>query len=209
MRNSTKIDGVEKKARGRPRDYHPETALRRAAEAFWGAGYSGTSLDAITAATGMSRPSLSAAFGDKHAIFLQALTDYWEVKFAALREAFAAGRTLDKTLMGVYEAALSIYFSGEGHARGCFVLGTALTEAFSDPEVQGIVAAGFRRLDADFEARLRAARDAGELDAEADIEALAVLAVATMQTIAIRARTGTSRKDLRRLARKAVDVICG
>jgi AcrR family transcriptional regulator len=209
MRNSTKIEDTGKKARGRPRDYHPETALRRAAEVFWGTGYSGTSLDAITAATGMSRPSLSAAFGDKHAIYLKALDDYWESKFAAMHEALAAGRTLDKTLISVYDAALSIYFSGEGPARGCFVLGTALTEAFADPEVQSIVAAGFRRLDADFEARFRRARDAGELEEGADIEALAMLAAATMQTIAIRARTGTPRKDLRRLARKAVDVICG
>jgi Bacterial regulatory proteins, tetR family len=47
-----------------PRAYDTESALRQATEAFWQAGYSGTSLDALSAATGMNRPSLYGAFGN-------------------------------------------------------------------------------------------------------------------------------------------------
>lgn len=199
----------EKRLRGRPRAYEPQAALRQAADAFWKAGYAGTSLDDIAAATGMNRPSLRAAFGDKHAIYLKALNDYWELKVAAMREVLEGGQALEKTLMSAYDAALRIYFSGDGRARGCFVIGTAITEAVDDPDVRGIVSAGFRKLDADFEARLRLARETGELKEGADIEALAMLATATMHTIAIRARAGASRKDLRKLALKVVRVICG
>jgi hypothetical protein len=67
---------------------------------------------------------------------------------------------------------------------------------------------GFRMLDACFEARLRLARESGELNRDADIEALALLASATMHTIAVRARAGACRSDLRKLALKAVGVIC-
>ena len=49
----------------------------------------------------------------------------------------------------------------------------------------------------------------GELKGDADPAALALLATAIMHTIAIRARAGTSRAELRELARKAVKVICG
>lgn len=157
----------------------------------------------------MNRPSLRAAFGDKHAIYLKALSDYWELKLAAMREALGGGRPLEETLMSVYDAALSIYFSGDARARGCFVVGTAVTEAVEDPEIRRIVSAGLRTLDADFEARFRSARAAGELKKDADPQALATLASATMHTLAIRARAGTSRDDLRKLARKAVSVICG
>jgi len=209
MRSSTKIEKVEKKARGRPRAYEPETALRRAAEAFWKKGYAGTSLDDISAATGMNRPSLRAAFGDKHALYVRALSDYWELKFATMRQAFADGGNLAESLMRVYDAALSIYFSGNDQALGCFVVGTAITEAPGDPEIQQIVAAGFRALDAHFEARFKQARAAGELKQAADLKALALLAVATMHSLAVRARAGGSRKELRKLAQKAVDVICG
>lgn len=182
-------------------------------DAFWKAGYSGTSLDEISAATGMNRPSLRAAFGDKHALYLKALGDYWELQFAAMREALS-GQPLDEALMRAYEAALSIYFSGgdpssrEERARGCFVVGTAITEAAEDAEIRRIVTAGFEKLDADFEARLRLAQAAGELKPGADLEALAMLASATLHTIAIRARAGASRDALRKLARKAVNVIC-
>ena len=209
MRNSTKQDKAEKRPRGRPRAYDPETALQQAAGVFWKTGYSGTSLDGISAATGMNRPSLRAAFGDKHEIYVKALNDYWELKFAALDKAFERGGTLLETLTRVYDAALSIYFSGGDRVPGCFVVGTAITEAAGDPEIQSIVAEGFRRIDADFEARFRLARAAGELKQDADPKALALLASATMHTLAIRARAGTSRSELRKLAQKAVKMFCG
>jgi TetR/AcrR family transcriptional regulator, copper-responsive repressor len=209
MRPSTKKDTVEKRPRGRPRAYEPGAALRQAAKAFWKTGYAGTSLDDISAATGMNRPSLRAAFGDKHDIYVRALSDYWEFKFAAMRKAFERGETLAETLVNVYGAALSIYFSGDDQVRGCFVVGTAITEAPGDPEIQHIVAEGFRALDAQFEARFRLARASGELKPDADPRTLALLASATMHTLAIRARSGSSRSELKKLALKAVSVICG
>ncbi|PTB24471.1 TetR family transcriptional regulator [Paraburkholderia caribensis] len=68
-RDSTKS---EKRARGRPRAYDADDALSNATDAFWLGGYSGTSLDTLSDATGMNRPSLYAAFGDKHALYLPA-----------------------------------------------------------------------------------------------------------------------------------------
>ncbi|MET0935955.1 MAG: TetR/AcrR family transcriptional regulator [Luteibacter sp.] len=183
--------------------------MRAAADAFWKTGYAGTSLDDLSAATGMNRPSLRAAFGDKHAIYVRALNDYWALKFSVMRVALAGPGSLREVLMRVYDQALDIYFAGDEHVRGCFVVGTAITEAVGDPEIQAVVTDGFRTLDADFETRLREARDAGELKKDADVEALAMLVAATMHTIAIRARAGTPREALRRLAEKAVNVICG
>ena len=194
---------------GRPRAYDPQEALRRATDAFWATGYSATSLDEISAATGMNRPSLYAAFGDKHALYLEALARYWQISLDATREALAADGPLEEALMLAYEAALSIYFSGDGSPRGCFVIGTAVTEAVEDPEVRNSVAAGLCTMDADFEGRLRTAQEKGELKADADPAGLAVLASATMQTIAIRARAGVPRAELRKLAWKAVATICG
>jgi len=209
MQTGTKKDKAEKRPRGRPRAYQPETALRQAAEAFWKAGYAGTSLDDISAATGMNRPSLRAAFGDKHELYVKALGDYWELKFAAMRKAFDGGGALADTLMKVYDAALSIYFSSNDQVLGCFVVGTAITEAPVDPEIRQMVAEGLHRLDAEFETHFKAARAAGELPQDADPKALALLASAAMHSMAVRARSGSSRNDLRKFAQKAVRVICG
>lgn len=195
--------------RGRPRAYDTQAALKQATESFWRTGYSGTSLDRISAATGMNPPSLYAAFGNKRALYLEALARYWEISLTATREALAQDLPLGEALMLAYEAALSIYFSGKGAARGCFVIGTAVTEAVEDAAIRKSVAAGLRMIDADFEARLRTAQESGELNPDADPAALAILATATLHTIAIRARAGASRAELREVARKAVGVICG
>ena len=65
--------------------------------AFWQFGYSATSLDQLSDATDMNRPSLYAAFGDKRALYLQTLDRYTErsketIMQGARPEAVAGGR---------------------------------------------------------------------------------------------------------------------
>jgi TetR/AcrR family transcriptional regulator, copper-responsive repressor len=204
------VQKVEAKRRGRPRAYDPRAALQQATDRFWRSGYAGTSLDEISAAVGMNRPSLYAAFGDKHTLYIKALRHYWQLSLVAMRDALAdANRSLREALMNAYDAQLSIYFPDGDVPLGCFAIGTATTEAVDDPAIRSILADGLRRLDADLEARIRAARDKGELKDDADPAALAVLASATLHSMAVRARAGFSRDELREIARKAVDVICG
>src|SRR5882672_6717304 len=80
--------------RGRPRGYDPEAALAHAMAAFWDAGYAATSLDDLAAATGMNRPSLYGAFGDKRALYRQAIAAYR----ANARQKLAAALTDDVPL---------------------------------------------------------------------------------------------------------------
>jgi AcrR family transcriptional regulator len=205
---TTKTSDTGPARRGRPRRYDTETALRQATDTFWKSGYSGTTIDGITAATSMNPPSLYAVFGNKRGLYLESLARYWKISLAATRQALTEDRPLGESLMSAYEAALTIYFSGKGGARGCFVMGTAVTEAANDAEIRKSVAAGLRTIDADFEARFRTARDKGELRSDADPVALAAIASAIMQSIGIRARAGTPRPELREIARNAVKVIC-
>ena len=195
--------------RGRPRAYDPQTALQQATARFWRSGYSGTSLDELCAETGMNRPSLYAAFGDKHTLYLKVLAHYWQLSHAAMHEALADdGKSLKEALKHAYNAQLALYFGGEELPRGCFVIGTALTEAMEDSEIRESLAEGFRALDEAFETRFRLARERGELKDTADPTALAVLASALLHTLAIRARAGTNFAELREIAGKAVNVIC-
>jgi len=60
----------------RPRSFDPDETLDLARDVFWQKGFHGTSLDDITAATGIAKPSLYAAFGDKNALFLKVLDRY-------------------------------------------------------------------------------------------------------------------------------------
>jgi AcrR family transcriptional regulator len=197
------------KRRGRPRAYDPEVALARATESFWLAGYSGTSLDDLSAATGMNRPSLYAAFGDKRDLYLKTLARYWELSRAVMQEALAYDRPLREALQRLYRKALSSYLAGESGPRGCFAIGTATTEAVRDAKIRALLAEGFRTIDEAFEARIRLAKDQGELAKGVDPAVLAMLASAALHTLAIRARAGASRSALETIANTAVDVICG
>src|SRR5216117_1965634 len=66
------------KRRGRPRAYQPEVALGKALDLFRKGGFAATSLDDLSAATGMNRPSLYGAFGDKRELFIKSYRRYRE-----------------------------------------------------------------------------------------------------------------------------------
>jgi AcrR family transcriptional regulator len=200
------VQKLEKRPRGRPRAYDPDEALGQAMAAFWDAGYAATSLDDLSAATGMNRPSLYAAFGDKQAIYLKAIARYRAGP--ALREALQGG-TLREALTRAYRAALSVYVAGDQGQRGCFVIGTAATEAVTNPIVRAEVATVLSEVDEAYENRIREALEKGELPADADPVSLARLASAVLHSLAVRARAGEKRRRLQALADAAVDLICG
>src|SRR5260370_12866313 len=92
----------EKRPGGRPRAYGPEIALERAMEAFCDGGFSGTSLDDLSAGRGMNRPSLYAAFGGKHALYLKTLESYRARRPNQITAALGAGRPLAASLRSLY-----------------------------------------------------------------------------------------------------------
>jgi AcrR family transcriptional regulator len=197
------------KKRGRPRAYEPDAALGRARATFWDTGYSGTSLDSLSAATGMNRPSLYGAFGDKRALYLKTLEGYRALGRTAIAEALGGDRPLRESLARVYRSALEIYLSGEHGARGCFLIGTAAAEAIADTEVRDIFAAGLHELDDAFAACFRRAQQRGELAADADPAERARLAGAVLHTLSIRARAGETRAALEKTAAAGVALLCG
>jgi len=199
----------EKPRRGRPRAYDPDTALTQAMNVFWTAGYAATSLDDLSAATGMNRPSLYAAFGDKRQIYEKAIEHYRENARAAMRPAFAYDRPLREALGTVFDAALDLYFSDPKRPRGCFLFSSAITDAVSDPGTRAILGDVVRQIDRAFEKRIRFAQEQGELPADANPEVLARLAAAAMTSLSVRSRAGEPRASLEAIAEGMLDMICG
>lgn len=206
MQSSTKKDSCP---RGRPRAYDPEQALARVRDTFWRNGYTGTSLDDLSEATGMNRPSLYGAFGDKHALYLQTMERYVEAGRAAMESALDAALPLREALMRVFDGALGWYLPAHDAARGCLLIGTAAVEAVNDDAVRERLAAGLRTFDKAFERRLRTALAQGELPPNASAPMLARLASAVLHSMALRARAGDSRASLRAMAVAGVTLICG
>ena len=202
-------EAVAPKRRGRPRGYQPEIALGKALDLFRKDGFAATSLDDLSAATGMNRPSLYGAFGDKRELYIKSYQRYRADARAAMLDIFKAELPIRKRLERIFAVALDIYLSGDTGPRGCFTVMTAASEAVSDPDIRAMVLEGFTDLDKAFAACFHLAKDKGELPSSADPEVLAQLASAIIHTIAIRARTRVPRKQLEAIVKGAIDVMVG
>src|SRR5580698_9426758 len=72
---------------GRHREFDVEKVLDAVLSVFWRKGYEGTSYADLTEAAGVERPALYAAFGNKEALFRQALARYDEQYLGYIPEA--------------------------------------------------------------------------------------------------------------------------
>ena len=209
VQNSFEAAATQAKRRGRPRSYEPDVALRQAMEAFWKTGYAATSLDDLSAATGMNRPSLYAAFGDKQDIYVKAYRKYRAEMRDAFAPVLAADAPVRDVLRKTLEMASEVYQAGPDGPRGCFSVVTAASEAIADPEIRAQVNEAIASLDRGFTALFAKAIAHGEISSGADAAALAKIATATIHTLAIRARVRAPKSELRALIDAGVSIICG
>jgi TetR/AcrR family transcriptional regulator, copper-responsive repressor len=193
---------MSSKVRGRPRSFDPDEALGRATERFRTHGFAGTSLDDLSAATGLARPSLAAAFGDKRALYIAAidrLTARVERQLLRLGE---AGLPLRGVIERILLGGIELYLTGSDGPEGCLVLNTAATQAASDPEVRAKVTA-FLAIEDGRIAELLAAAGSASPDAQGRLVA------SVLHSLSVRARGGASREELERVARDCIDLIAG
>jgi AcrR family transcriptional regulator len=155
----------------------------------------------------MNRPSLYGAFGDKRMIYLRTLERYREFGRAAMSQELSVERPLADALRSLFTKAISLYLAGPRGARGCYLVGTAATEAVHDAKIRSVFAAGLHELDDLLEARLRCAMDQGELTSNIDPAALARVLCGVMNSLALRARAGDSREILEATAAAAIRLV--
>jgi TetR/AcrR family transcriptional regulator, copper-responsive repressor len=209
QKSSPRAPGAVSRGRGRPRGFEPETALAQAMDVFWNDGFAATSLDDISAATGLNRPSLYGAFGDKRALYLQAYRQYRKRMNESFAPLFAAQEPLRVKLRRILTAALDLYLSGPDGPRGCFTVLSAASEAIADPDLHSLVGDAIEGTDRAFGRLFADARAAGELSGDADPRRLARMASATIHTLSIRARARIPRAEILPVIDDAVTTICG
>src|SRR3954471_17379165 len=90
---------------------------------FWRKGYQGASLDDLTAAMGINRPSLYAAFGNKQSLFERAVDRYTE-KYKALTADVATAPTARESVRRLLDHAVNA--ATKGKVRGCMLVQGAL-----------------------------------------------------------------------------------
>jgi AcrR family transcriptional regulator len=182
--------------RGRPRRFDTDAALDAALDVFWRHGYEGASLADLTAAMGISRPSMYAAFGNKEQLFARVAERY-----LAGPGAFAAAALAEPTAYGVISGllygAVELTTGGAGTPAGCLNVRSAQA---CGPEGEPARALALT-LRAAAEAALRERLErADDLPAGIDRHALARLVNTISDGFAVQAAGGATRDQLRAVA---------
>lgn len=188
--------------RGRPRSFDKERALDAALRVFWEKGYDGASLSDLTAAMGINRPSLYAAFGDKEALFRQVLERYEQGPVAYIAEALgepSARRGVEKMLYGTV-AALTRPHS----PHGCLLVQGALACGDESSAMRKELATRRSAGEVALRKRLKKAKEDGELPAAADPANLARFYMAVMHGMSVQAAGGANRAALESVAETAL-----
>lgn len=175
---------------GRPLSFDRDVALHAAMLLFWRHGYEATSLADLTAAMGVTPPSIYAAFGDKKGLFLAAVDRYLSgpVTSATIIADAATARDAAQELL----AAAVVGFTGADTPPGCLLASAAISCSAAAADVAEALAARRRAIEAQLRTRMV---DEGLPDA--DVRAAYVMAV--IQGLSTLARDGAGREKLVRV----------
>ncbi|MET7654796.1 TetR/AcrR family transcriptional regulator [Streptomyces sp. NPDC005486] len=167
----------------RPRSFDRDHVLHAAERQFRASGYNGTSVDDISAATGLGRGSLYAAFDGKHGVLLQAMGGYFArlaqgpPKMLAGPDEGALERLHAYLLRAVHGVPLAADVPPASDRAGaaCFAAKMALEVGASDPEVKRLAHECFSVVRTAVAECVRAAQRNGDIDPDADPDDLAYL----------------------------------
>jgi TetR/AcrR family transcriptional regulator, transcriptional repressor for nem operon len=159
---------------------------------FWSRGYHAAALPDLLRATGLSRGSLYAAFGDKHSLFLRALDRYiadaltrMDIEFDPRKEPIAGLRD--------YLAGYVDRTSGAKGRRGCLLVATAMELAGQDAEVGRRVGSFFKAMEARVADALSRAEMAGRLADGVEPASAARIFVCFVEGLRVTGKTAPAR----------------
>lgn len=199
-----KVSDAPPKKIGRPREFDRDAALDAAMRAFWEHGYETTSIADLCDSMGINAPALYNAFGNKEALFREALALYRgdpQILADAVLNAPNSQSAARLMLEGAIER-----FSGTGTPSGCLIATSLATGSAASAGLR----AEAKRIREESEAliceRIEADIAAGTLPRETDAATLAALVITVIQGLSVMARDGMDRASLQNVADTAIRV---
>ena len=191
----------------RPRNFDEQQVVERAMDLFWSKGYRETTPRELMEATGLSKSSLYATFGNKEGLFLRAMARYVALNRAQMRSMLAQP-DLRSALEQMYEMVIQMSLGGP-EGRTCLVCTTTLEAGAEDEALLASVQEGQRQILGVFQERLEQAQREGQLSPERDARGLAHFLMSNNNGIQVLARGGASRDDLQRVATQVIETVMG
>jgi TetR/AcrR family transcriptional repressor of nem operon len=176
-----------------------EEALSTAMALFWKHGYGATSMNMLTRALGVEKPSIYAAFGNKHSLFLSALLHYRSDLIAQVRHSLTSADSPRKGIERVVRFMMTTLYKKDT-ITGCFATNSALELADHDPEVAKHVVTMLRELRDAFEDVIAQAQKQGQVAATTPARVLANFLITAIEGVRITEKASPPKAELDALA---------
>jgi TetR/AcrR family transcriptional repressor of nem operon len=190
----------------RPREFDDVVALEAAIDCFWQRGYEATSMRELADKMGLSVTSVYNTFGDKYALFVQALERYLDQsmreRIGRLEESLAPKKAIRKFIYEIIERSV-----GDRERRGCFLINSALEVAPHDKKLGGIIADRLAEIELFFYRSIKAAQAEGTVPKDRAAKDLARLLLGILLGIRVLARSNPERSLLEGVARPALSLL--
>lgn len=197
---------TEVRHKGRPREFDRETALRAALKLFWQRGYEPTSVADLCAAMGIKAPSLYATFGNKAALFLEAVRYYEDTYWREPALRFLAEPDLRKAVREFFDEAAAILLSPASPC-GCMVVLATVNISENEKEIITAIEEMRQATKRMFAERLRQAINAGQIPADTDVPSLAGALNALLEGLSLQARDNIFQSELKAMAAYALNML--
>lgn len=191
------------KTPGRPRKFDKDHALDIAMKVFMQKGYEATSITDITEALGINRPSVYAAFGNKEALFAQALGRYIQGPIAYLGEVLSE-KTSREVVRELLMKSVALVVSCAEQPRGCLAVQSSISSELAAAGIQQHIVSGLRQMEVNLKERFDRAIDEGDLPKDTDAWLLTKYVTTLHKGISIQASNGTSEEELRGIVEMAL-----
>ncbi|HWI11797.1 MAG TPA: TetR/AcrR family transcriptional regulator [Burkholderiaceae bacterium] len=183
------------KPRGRPLSFDRDAALDRAMHVFWEHGYEAASISDLTAAMGITPPSLYTAFGDKERLFLEAIERYGKGPGGFGQRALDEEPTARGAIQRLLEEAAA-ELTEECHPLGCMMVMATTNCSVAAEHVQTALAKRRALGVSNIQARIQRGIADGELPPDTDAGALANFYATVYQGMSMQAKDGAPRASL-------------
>ena len=191
---------------GRPKQFERIEALTSALEVFWTKGYEATSVQDLVDTMGVNRGSLYNTFGDKHALFVEAVEHYLNDRTSKLIEILSAGRSPLAGIQGFFNMVVDDLTSGNG-CRGCLITNAAVELAPHDVEVADVVRRSFKMMERAFRDQLNRAINEGEIPVESDTRMLARFLLTSLHGVVVMSKASAGKALLKDAVRATLSVL--
>lgn len=186
---------------GRSREFDADEVLEQAMTLFWEHGYDGVSISDLTAATGVNRRSLYAAFGCKERLFAESVDHYIAGPGSFVAAALAQPTAWD-VAYAMTHGAVDAYTDPD-RPRGCMVVQAALAAGAEAASIRNDLADRRARGVQLLAERFKTAQAGGELPG-ADPLLIARWINAICHGISIEAASGATTAELHAVADQAL-----